>query len=138
MRDRVACVTGANSGIGFSVAKSFAKRECTVHMICRNQARGEEARSLISEETGNDDVHLHVVDVSDFRQVRGEGACPVGMRRVRGACPVGMRSQWSCECEYIPPPRPQIPGLIHDILTFITIILGEKFCDIVRGSKSVT
>ena len=70
MRGRVACVTGANSGIGYSAAKSLAQRNCTVHMLCRNQERGEQARTRVTEETGNDDVHLHVVDVSDFQQVR--------------------------------------------------------------------
>ncbi|CAM9756681.1 unnamed protein product [Scytosiphon promiscuus] len=69
MRSKVACVTGANSGIGYCAAKSLAERNCTVHMVCRNQARGEEARKRLRAETGNEDVHLHVCDVSDFRQV---------------------------------------------------------------------
>lgn len=69
MRGKVACVTGANSGIGYCVAKSLAARNCTVHMLCRNKARGEDARNRVLSATGNEDVHLHVVDVSDFRQV---------------------------------------------------------------------
>ncbi|CAM9933418.1 unnamed protein product [Ectocarpus sp. 12 AP-2014] len=69
MRSKVACVTGANSGIGYCAAKSLAERNCTVHMLCRNQTRGEEARARLSAETGNKDVFLHVVDVSDFQQV---------------------------------------------------------------------
>lgn len=69
MRGKVTCVTGANSGIGYSVAKSLAARNANVHMICRNQARGEEARSRVVTETGNENVHLHVLDVSDFCQV---------------------------------------------------------------------
>ncbi|CAM9475878.1 unnamed protein product [Laminaria digitata] len=68
MRGKVACVTGANSGIGYCVAKSLAERNCTVHMLCRNKARGEDARNRVLLATGNADVHLHVVDVSDFRQ----------------------------------------------------------------------
>lgn len=63
-------MTGANSGIGYCVAKSLAERNATVHMICRNQERGEEAKRRVLSETGNEDVHLHVVDVSNFRQVR--------------------------------------------------------------------
>ena len=69
MRGKVACVTGANSGIGYCVAKSLAERNCTVHMVCRNKERGEDARNRALSATGNEDVHLHVVDVSDFRQV---------------------------------------------------------------------
>lgn len=68
MGSKVACVTGANSGIGYCAAKALAERHCTVHMLCRNKARGEEARARLSAETGNEEVHLHVVDVSDFRQ----------------------------------------------------------------------
>lgn len=71
MSSKVACVTGANSGIGFCAAKALAERRCTVHMLCRDKARGEEARARLSAETGNEEVHLHVVDVSDFRQVGG-------------------------------------------------------------------
>lgn len=71
MRGKVACVTGANSGIGYCVAKSLAEKNATVHMLCRNQARGEEARNRVLKETGNEDVHLHVIDVSDFQQVGG-------------------------------------------------------------------
>ena len=62
-------MTGANSGIGYCVAKSLAERNCTVHMVCRNKERGEDARNRALSATGNEDVHLHVVDVSDFRQV---------------------------------------------------------------------
>lgn len=62
-------MTGANSGIGYCAAKSLAERNCTVHMLCRNKTRGEEARARLSAETGNEDVYLHVVDVSDFQQV---------------------------------------------------------------------
>lgn len=69
MRGKVACVTGANSGIGFYVAKALAEKNAAVHMVCRNQARGEEARSRVLAETGNENVYLHVLDVSDFQQV---------------------------------------------------------------------
>ncbi|CAN0002459.1 unnamed protein product [Pylaiella littoralis] len=69
MHGKVACVTGANSGIGYCVAKSLAERDCTVHMLCRSKSRGEEARARLLAETGKKDVHLHIVDVSDFEQV---------------------------------------------------------------------
>jgi dehydrogenase/reductase SDR family protein 12 len=56
-------VTGANSGLGFQVARDLAKRNASVHLLCRNQQRGEEAVRSIRTETGNENVHLHVCDV---------------------------------------------------------------------------
>lgn len=88
MRGKVACVTGANSGIGYCVAKSLAERNCTVHMLCRNKARGEDARNRVLSATRNEDVHLHVVDVSDFEQVIHSSRLLtfILVLRSRGAC----------------------------------------------------
>jgi NAD(P)-dependent dehydrogenase (short-subunit alcohol dehydrogenase family) len=41
-----------------------------VHMLCRDEERGSAAREDIVKDTGNGDVHLHVVDVSSLRSVR--------------------------------------------------------------------
>lgn len=85
-------MTGANSGIGYCAAKALAERHCTVHMLCRNKARGEEARARLSAETGNQEVHLHVVDVSDFRQVcRVLQAYYTERRKVGGCLVCGVR-----------------------------------------------
>mmetsp|Transcript_6602 Transcript_6602/g.20933 ORF Transcript_6602/g.20933 Transcript_6602/m.20933 type:complete len:111 (+) Transcript_6602:523-855(+) len=61
---RVFACTGANSGIGKEVCLALARRRATVHMLCRDQERGEVARSEIVEQTGNENVTLHVVDGS--------------------------------------------------------------------------
>ena len=58
-------VTGANSGIGKYCALEIAKRGGKVHMLCRNPERGEIARVEIAEESGSDDIHLHIVDLSE-------------------------------------------------------------------------
>eukprot|EP00750_Incisomonas_marina_P033326 INCI9764.1.p1 GENE.INCI9764.1~~INCI9764.1.p1 ORF type:complete len:349 (+),score=41.66 INCI9764.1:151-1197(+) len=74
MRDSLAgrnvVVTGANSGLGFCVAEELARRRATVHMVCRNEGRGEAARQRIISETGNKDVVLHICDVSSMESVR--------------------------------------------------------------------
>ena len=70
MRGKVCLVTGANSGLGLAVSRGLAAREATVHMLCRNEERGATARDAIVKETGNGDVHLHVVDVSSLKSVR--------------------------------------------------------------------
>ncbi len=70
MREKICIVTGANSGLGFEVARGLAAREATVHMLCRNAERGKEARKVISEEHGSALVHVHIVDLSSPDSIR--------------------------------------------------------------------
>ncbi|XP_034558393.1 dehydrogenase/reductase SDR family member 12-like [Notolabrus celidotus] len=63
-------ITGANSGIGKATAMAIAKRGGTVHMVCRNRDRAEEAREDIIYESGNTEVYVHILDVSETRKVR--------------------------------------------------------------------
>uniref|UniRef100_A0A8D0DIP1 Uncharacterized protein n=1 Tax=Salvator merianae TaxID=96440 RepID=A0A8D0DIP1_SALMN len=58
-------VTGANSGIGKATAKEIAKRGGMVHLVCRNRERAEEAKKEITAETGNQNVWVHILDMSD-------------------------------------------------------------------------
>ena len=46
-------VTGANSGIGKTTALEVAKRNATVHMICRSKERGEAAQKEIIDQSKN-------------------------------------------------------------------------------------
>ena len=39
-------------------------------VLCRDAGRGEKAVQEIRESTGNQNVHLHVCDVSSFQQIR--------------------------------------------------------------------
>ncbi|TYZ68714.1 hypothetical protein PybrP1_006759 [[Pythium] brassicae (nom. inval.)] len=48
-RGKVAIITGANSGIGFEVAKRLAERGAHVVLACRSEARGREAENLIAQ-----------------------------------------------------------------------------------------
>ncbi|KDP26180.1 hypothetical protein JCGZ_22274 [Jatropha curcas] len=63
-------VTGANSGIGYATAEALASRGATVYMICRNKERGEAALSNIRSETGNQNVHLEVCDLSSVSEIK--------------------------------------------------------------------
>eukprot|EP00386_Alphamonas_edax_P009745 GDKI01031917.1.p1 GENE.GDKI01031917.1~~GDKI01031917.1.p1 ORF type:complete len:333 (+),score=101.14 GDKI01031917.1:85-1083(+) len=63
-------VTGANSGIGKATALEVAKRKGNVHMVCRDRKRGEEALAEIKTQSGNENVHLHVVDLAAMKDVR--------------------------------------------------------------------
>ncbi|XP_034549572.1 dehydrogenase/reductase SDR family member 12 [Notolabrus celidotus] len=62
-------ITGANSGIGKATAQEIANRGGTVHMVCRNKGRAEAAKEEIVEKSKNQDVHIHIVDMSSARQV---------------------------------------------------------------------
>ncbi|KAM9486968.1 dehydrogenase/reductase SDR family member 12 [Clarias gariepinus] len=60
-------ITGANSGIGKATALEIAKRGGTVHLVCRNKSRADEARAHIVEQSKNENVHVHIVDMSSPR-----------------------------------------------------------------------
>uniref|UniRef100_A0A671Y6V7 Dehydrogenase/reductase SDR family member 12-like n=1 Tax=Sparus aurata TaxID=8175 RepID=A0A671Y6V7_SPAAU len=62
-------ITGANSGIGRATAMTIAKKGGTVHMVCRNKDKAEEAREDIVNQSGNTEVHVHVVDLSETHKV---------------------------------------------------------------------
>ncbi|XP_068423148.1 dehydrogenase/reductase SDR family member 12 [Clinocottus analis] len=66
---RVFMITGANSGIGKSAALELAARGGTVHLVCRNESRAEAARQEIVEQSKNQNVHVHIVDMSNPRRV---------------------------------------------------------------------
>jgi NAD(P)-dependent dehydrogenase (short-subunit alcohol dehydrogenase family) len=36
MSDKVVAITGANAGIGYAAAHTFAKLNAEVHLVCRN------------------------------------------------------------------------------------------------------
>ncbi len=48
-RDKVALITGANSGIGLEAAKFLSQDGATVILACRNSEKGLEAQSIIGQ-----------------------------------------------------------------------------------------
>ncbi|KAG7163099.1 Dehydrogenase/reductase SDR family member 12-like 2, partial [Homarus americanus] len=62
-------ITGANSGIGKCIATEIAKLGGTVHMVCRNPTAAEEARKEIIEASENQNVFVHLLDISKPRDV---------------------------------------------------------------------
>ncbi|KAL6048675.1 Dehydrogenase/reductase SDR member 12, partial [Balamuthia mandrillaris] len=62
---KVYLVTGANSGLGYATAHHLASKGGRVYLLCRSRERGEEAKQTIVERTGNSDLHVEVVDVSE-------------------------------------------------------------------------
>lgn len=63
-------VTGANTGIGKETAIDLAKRGAKVIIGCRSKERGEKAVIDIKRLSGNEDVHLKMIDLASFKSVR--------------------------------------------------------------------
>jgi NAD(P)-dependent dehydrogenase (short-subunit alcohol dehydrogenase family) len=70
MSDKLAVVTGANSGIGKITARELARLGAQVVMVCRDRARGETARDEIIRTTGSNRVELMDCDLSSQADVR--------------------------------------------------------------------
>jgi len=62
-------ITGANSGIGKETALELAKLGGTVHIVCRNVERGEQAKSEILSSVSSAAVHVHRLDISDPKAI---------------------------------------------------------------------
>ncbi len=70
LENRYCMVTGASSGIGREIALGLAWRGAKVFMVCRDPGRGSAAQDYIRRQSGNDDIHLLLADLSVQKQVR--------------------------------------------------------------------
>jgi NAD(P)-dependent dehydrogenase (short-subunit alcohol dehydrogenase family) len=72
---RTAIVTGANSGIGWQVAKQLARRGARVVLACRDVGRAKQAATRIQGSGPPVDVEVAELDLADMASVRafGEG-----------------------------------------------------------------
>jgi NAD(P)-dependent dehydrogenase (short-subunit alcohol dehydrogenase family) len=74
LEDRVAVVTGANSGLGKATALGLAKLGATVHLVVRDTERGEQAKTEILAAVPNAELHVDRCDLSDLADVRAFAA----------------------------------------------------------------
>ncbi|KPL09027.1 MAG: hypothetical protein AMS26_23395 [Bacteroides sp. SM23_62] len=63
-------VTGANSGLGFAVAKRFAAQGAGTVMVCRNRGKGEKAVLEIKKASPNSTVELMICDLSSMKSIQ--------------------------------------------------------------------
>ncbi|XP_063609521.1 retinol dehydrogenase 14-like [Penaeus indicus] len=70
MDGKTVIVTGASAGIGLATAEDLARRGARVIMGCRNAAKSAKVAQEIREKTGNQEVHVRTLDLSDLDSVR--------------------------------------------------------------------
>ncbi len=70
MQGKICLITGANSGVGKATALGLAKLGATVVLVSRDRARGEQAQSEISEQSGNQHIDLMIADLSSQQSIR--------------------------------------------------------------------
>ncbi len=70
LTDKVAIVTGANTGIGYHTALELARKNAQVIVASRNPSKGQEAVTRIQEATGNHHVRFLPLDLSSLASVR--------------------------------------------------------------------
>ncbi|KAJ8343780.1 hypothetical protein SKAU_G00311090 [Synaphobranchus kaupii] len=70
LSDRVVVITGANSGIGFETARSFALHGAHVILACRNMTRASEAVSLMQQEWHKARVEAMTLDLASLSSVK--------------------------------------------------------------------
>lgn len=68
-KDMVVAITGANRGLGFSAALEFAKLDAQVHLLCRSETKGTDAKAKLISMSGNEKIHAHVCDASSIKSV---------------------------------------------------------------------
>jgi NAD(P)-dependent dehydrogenase (short-subunit alcohol dehydrogenase family) len=67
---KIAVVTGANSGIGYEMARALACKRAIVILACRNKDKGEAAVRQIDQEYPEAKAELMQLDLSDLASVR--------------------------------------------------------------------
>ncbi|XP_063062753.1 retinol dehydrogenase 12 [Engraulis encrasicolus] len=68
--EKTVIITGANTGIGKETARDLAKRGARIIMACRDMERGEAARKEIAEDSGNQNIVLKRLDLSNTKSIR--------------------------------------------------------------------
>ncbi|KAL1006604.1 hypothetical protein UPYG_G00074350 [Umbra pygmaea] len=63
-------ITGANTGIGKETTRDLAKRGARIIMACRDMEKAESARKEITEDSKNENIVVHKLDLSDTKSIR--------------------------------------------------------------------
>ena len=69
LKNTIAIVTGANSGMGMATVEALSDKGAEVIMLCRNEKRGQEALERLTREK-NRKLYLMICDLGDFASIR--------------------------------------------------------------------
>ena len=69
LKNRIAIVTGANSGMGFATVEELSDMGATVIMLCRDEKRGRDAVARLTREK-NRNLDLMICDLGDYTSIR--------------------------------------------------------------------
>jgi NAD(P)-dependent dehydrogenase (short-subunit alcohol dehydrogenase family) len=74
LNNKIAIVTGANTGLGFEDTRYLSRKGATVIMGCRDLEKGDRAEQLILDEDSNAKLDLMKLDLSSLNSVRNFSA----------------------------------------------------------------
>jgi NAD(P)-dependent dehydrogenase (short-subunit alcohol dehydrogenase family) len=69
-KEKIAIVTGANSGLGFETAKALAKKGFLVIMACRNLKKAQDAVNEIQKKVKSAKLEIIKIDTSSLKSVK--------------------------------------------------------------------
>lgn len=69
--NKIAVITGANTGLGLETTKAFAEKNIEVVMACRNESKAEKAKAEILKEIPKAQLKILPLDLSSLDAVRG-------------------------------------------------------------------
>ena len=69
MDNKLAIVTGANSGMGMATVEALSDEGAKVIMLCRSEKRGREALQKLSENKDRQ-IELMICDLGDYASIR--------------------------------------------------------------------
>jgi len=62
-------ITGASSGLGLASAKALAAKGCELTLVMRDLHKAKHIRSVLIHETGNENIHIEIADLSIMADV---------------------------------------------------------------------
>lgn len=73
-KERIALVTGSNTGIGEITARELARAGARVYLACRSTKKATEAMARIRTEVPDADLHFLEIDLGSFESIRRAAA----------------------------------------------------------------